>query len=54
MQCTPAVYPVLEAGAIRYFDCRSLAQSVRRVVTGREWRFSRPVNAGMVRWSLGG
>jgi hypothetical protein len=32
VQCTLAVIPVLEAGAIRYFDCRELSIAVRRLV----------------------
>jgi hypothetical protein len=53
VQCTLAVYPVLEAGAIRYFDCASLAEQVRLIVRTHQWRFARPVHAAMVRWSLG-
>lgn len=53
VQCTLAVYPVLEAGAIRYFDCAPLADRVRQIVRERQWRFARPVNAAMARWSLG-
>jgi hypothetical protein len=53
VQCTLAVYPVLEAGAIRYFDCGPLCQQVRQIIRKRQWRFARPVNANMVRWSLG-
>ncbi len=53
VQCTLAVYPVLEAGAIRYFDCGPLSRQVRDIVRKRQWRFARPVNAAMVRWSLG-
>jgi hypothetical protein len=52
-QCTLAVYPALEAGAIRYFDCRKLERDVRRIVTGRKWRFSKPANTAMIAWSLG-
>ena len=51
---TLAVYPVLEAGAIRYFDCAPLSEQVRPIVRTRQWRFARPVNAAMVHWSLGG
>ena len=29
VRCTLAVYPVLEVGAIRYFDCAPLAEQVR-------------------------
>jgi hypothetical protein len=53
VQCTLAVYPVLEAGAIRYFDCAPLADQVSQIVRKRQWRFTRPVNAAMVHWSLG-
>jgi hypothetical protein len=53
VQCTLAVYPVLEAGAIRYFECAPLSVQVREIVRKRQWRFSRPVNAAMARWSLG-
>ena len=53
VQCTLAVYPVLKAGAIRYFECAPLADDVYSLVRTRQWRFSRPVNATMIRWSLG-
>src|SRR6185436_18382008 len=53
VQCTLAVYPVLEARAIRYFDCAPLAEQARQIVRHRQWRFARPVNAAMVRWALG-
>jgi len=49
-----AVYPVLDAGAIRYFDCGPLSRDVRRVITERKWRFAGPVNPKMLRWSLDG
>jgi hypothetical protein len=52
-QCTLAVLPVLEANAIRYFECRQLAKSVRRMIHAGEWRFSTAPNAKMLRWSLG-
>src|SRR5262245_29734538 len=52
VQCTLAVYPVLEAGAIRYFDCGPLSRDVRRVITDRQWRFASPANPKMLRWSL--
>lgn len=51
-QCTLAVYPTLEAGAIRYFDCRPLAKEVRRLITEGRWRFASPPNAKMVSWAL--
>ena len=54
VQCTLAVYPVLEAGAIRFFDCASLSKQVREVVRKRQWRFVRAVNPAMMRWSIGG
>jgi hypothetical protein len=53
VQCTLAVYPTLEAGAIRYFDCGQLSQDVRRLITEGEWRFVKPPNPKMVRWALG-
>jgi hypothetical protein len=51
--CTLAVIPVLEAGAIRYFDCRELARVVTLLVRQRKWRFAKPVDARLVRWALG-
>ena len=53
VQCTLAVYPVLEAGAIRFFDCAPLSAQVRQIVRTRQWRFAQAVNAAMVRWSVG-
>ena len=53
VQCTLAVIPVLEGGAIRYFDCRELYRSATRLVRQRQWRFARPVDSRMVRWALG-
>jgi len=53
IQCTLAVIPVLEAGAIRYFDCRELCRSVERLVRTRQWRFAKPADPRMVRWALG-
>jgi hypothetical protein len=52
-QCTLAVIPVLDAGAIRYFDCRELSKSVKRLVRQRQWRFARPADPQMVRWAFG-
>lgn len=52
-QCTLAVYPALEAGTIRYFDCRELARDVRRLIVEGKWRFVSPPDARIVRWSLG-
>ena len=51
--CTLAVYPVLGAGAIRYFDCGPLALQVREIIRKRQWRFSRGVNVSALRWALG-
>jgi hypothetical protein len=53
VQCTLAVMPVLEAGAIRYFDGRELSKSVRRLIRQRQWRFAKPVDPRLVRWALG-
>jgi hypothetical protein len=53
VQCTLAVIPVLEAGAIRYFDCRELSRSVTRLVRQRQWRFAKPVDSRLVQWALG-
>src|SRR5262245_47828920 len=53
VQCTLAVYPVLEAGAIRYFDCGQLARGVRGLIAEGGWRFAKPHNAKMLQWALG-
>ena len=53
VQCTLAVYPALEAGAIRYFDCAELSEQVERLVRERQWRFASPANPAMVRWAFG-
>jgi hypothetical protein len=53
VQCTLAVIPVLDAGAIRYFDCRELSGAVRRIVRQRQWRFAKSTDLRMVRWALG-
>ena len=53
VQCTVAVYPVLEIGAIRYFYCGPLTEDVKRLVVDGEWRFATPPNAKMVSWALG-
>ncbi len=53
VSCTLAVIPVLDAGAIRYFDCRELSRTARRIVHQRQWRFARPTDPRMVSWSLG-
>jgi hypothetical protein len=52
VQCSLAVYPVLAARAIRYFDCVELAEGLRRLIESRTWRFKRPLNAQMIAWSL--
>ena len=52
-QCTLAVIPVLDAGAIRYFDCRELSRAVKLLVRQRKWRFARRVDPRMVSWALG-
>jgi hypothetical protein len=52
VQCTLAILPVLEAGAIRYFDGRTLSRTVRGLVKDRQWRFAKPVDPRMVRWAL--
>jgi hypothetical protein len=52
VQCTLAVTPVFDAGAIRYFDCRELSRSVRRLVRLGQWRFAKPVDPRMLRWAL--
>ncbi len=53
VQCSLAVYPVLEAGAIRFFDCAELARDLRRLIEKGGWRFSRSNNPKLVRWALG-
>jgi len=53
VSCTLAVIPVFDAGAIRYFDCRELSRTARRIVHQRQWRFARPTDARMAQWSLG-
>lgn len=50
--CTLAVYPVLEAAAIRYFDFAELSMNVRRLILGGGWRFAKPANASMLSWAL--
>ncbi len=53
VQCTLATIPVLDAGAIRYFDCRELSQAARLLIQKREWRFAKPVDPRIVRWAIG-
>jgi hypothetical protein len=52
-QCTLAVYPLLETGALRYFDTKALAKNVRRMIDDRSWRFAGAPNAKMLDWALG-
>jgi hypothetical protein len=52
VQCTLGVYPALEAGTIRYFDCGQLAGDVRRLIAEGGWRFVKPPNAKMLHWAL--
>jgi hypothetical protein len=51
--CSLAIYPVLRARAIRYFDCNALAKNLEHVIRSRQWRFKTPPNAAMLRWALG-
>lgn len=51
--CTLAVYPVLVAGAIRYFEAASLARDVRSLIEAKQWRFARAVNVAAIEWALG-
>lgn len=53
-QCTLATLPVLEAGAIRWFDCAELAGNVRVMIGDQSWRFASAPNASMLRWALDG
>jgi hypothetical protein len=53
LKCTLAVIPVLEAGAIRYFDCRELSIAARRLVRQRQWRFAKSADPRLLRWALG-
>jgi hypothetical protein len=46
------VYPVLEARAIRYFDCGELATAVRALITKKQWRFAKFANPKMIAWAL--
>jgi hypothetical protein len=52
-QCTLAVLPVFDAGAIRWFDCKPLAAQVREMIEARAWRFASAPNAAMLKWALG-
>jgi hypothetical protein len=51
-QCTLAVYPVLLAGALPWFDSQSLAKAVRELIQAKQWRFSGSTNPHMVAWAL--
>jgi hypothetical protein len=51
-QCTLAVYPVLMAEAIRWFDCADLAKTVRQLIETKQWRFSTSTNPPMIAWAL--
>jgi len=51
-QCSLAVYPVLKARALRWFDGPSFATTVRRLIVARQWRFSAATNPQMVAWAL--
>jgi hypothetical protein len=53
VQCTLAVIPVLDAGAIRYFDCSALSKAVRTLVERKQWRFAKATDPRFVRWALG-
>jgi hypothetical protein len=53
-QCTLAILPVLEAQAIRYLECKPLAENVRGLIEDRRWRFKGAQNARMLKWSLEG
>ena len=53
-QCTLAILPVLEADAIRWFEGKPLAETVRRLIAERAWRFETSPNAAMLRWALDG
>src|SRR5262245_56170336 len=53
-QCTLALIPVLQAGAIRYFDCRENLAAVQQLVRKRQWRFAKPADPRLVRWAMGG
>ena len=49
---TLAVYPVLAAGGIRYFDSPELARNVKHLIEDREWRFAKSANPKRVGWAL--
>ena len=51
-QCTLGILPVLEANAIRYFECKPLAKDVRRMIDTKSWRFRSALNPKMLNWAL--
>jgi hypothetical protein len=51
-QCSLAVYPVLKAGTLRWFDCADLARPVRQLIESKQWRFSASTNPRMTAWAL--
>lgn len=51
-QCTLAVYPVLNAEALRYFDCSPLAAAVRQIIERKQWRFATRPPQAMLDWAL--
>jgi hypothetical protein len=53
-QCTLALLPVLEAGAIRHFDCAPLARNVRDLIETGGWRFASPPKRSMLAWATDG
>lgn len=54
VQCTLAVFPVLEADAVRYFEGPALATEVRKLISDGGWRFAKPAPLCMLTWALGG
>lgn len=54
VQCSLAVLPVLEASAIRYFECAELAKGLRALIENRGWRFAKAPNATVLAWALSG
>jgi hypothetical protein len=53
--CTLATLPVLELGAIRYFDSAKLGKDVRAIIASKGWRFANgAVNGKMLQWALAG
>ena len=47
----PSIRP-LESGAIRYFDCKTLADDVKRLIESGAWRFAKSPSEKVVRWAL--